>query len=90
MYTRAAFGRFAAFEVGWLLWFTRAASWASVINVLVASLGFYWPALTRSGARAAVITAIIAAIAAINVRGIRQSSFVLNLLTIAKLTPLRM
>ena len=46
LYTRAAFGRFAAFEVGWMLWFTRAASWASVINVLVASLGFYWPAVT--------------------------------------------
>src|SRR4029434_10208822 len=30
LYTRAAFGRFAAFEVGWMLWFTRAASWAAV------------------------------------------------------------
>jgi amino acid transporter len=88
LYTRAAFGRFAAFEVGWLLWFTRAASWASVINVLVAALGFYSPAVTRSGPRAAVITLIIAAIAAINVLGIRQSSFVVNALTIGKLTPL--
>ena len=35
-----------------------------------------------------MITLIIAAIAAINIRGIRQSSFVLNALTIAKLTPL--
>src|SRR3954465_14354293 len=43
LYTRAAFGRFAAFEVGWMMWFTRAASWASVINVLVTQLGFYWP-----------------------------------------------
>ncbi len=88
LYTRAAFGRFAAFEVGWLLWFTRAASWASVINVLVASLGFYSPVVTRSGPRAAVITLIIATIAAINVRGIRQSSFVVNALTLGKLTPL--
>ena len=45
LYTRAAFGRFAAFEVGWMMWFTRAASWASVINVLVDSLGRYWPAV---------------------------------------------
>ena len=89
LYTRAAFGRFAAFEVGWLMWFTRAASWASVINVLVTSLAFYWPAMSRSGPRTAVMTAIIGAIAAINVRGIKQSSFVLNALTIAKLTPLR-
>ena len=43
LYTRAAFGRFPAFEVGWMQWFTRVASWASVINVLVAALGFYWP-----------------------------------------------
>src|SRR5688572_3625404 len=35
LYTRAAFGRFAAFGVGWMMWFTRAVSWAAVINVLV-------------------------------------------------------
>jgi amino acid transporter len=88
LYTRAAFGRFAAFEVGWMMWFTRAASWASVINVLVASLGFYWPIVTAGAPRLLVITALIALIAAINVRGIRQSSVVVNLLTIGKLAPL--
>ena len=88
LYTRAAFGRFAAFEVGWLMWFTRVTSWASVINILVSSLGFYWPAMSRSGPRAATIAVITAAIAAVNVRGIRQSSLVLNVLTVAKLTPL--
>ena len=51
LYTRAAFGRFAAFEVGWMLWFTRAASWASVINVLATALGFYVPALTSGWPR---------------------------------------
>jgi APA family basic amino acid/polyamine antiporter len=88
LYTRAAFGRFAAFEVGWLMWFTRAASWAAVINVLAASLGFYWPALTEGLPRTALITGLIVAIAGINVRGIRQSSLVVNVLTIGKLAPL--
>lgn len=88
LYTRAAFGRFAAFEVGWMLWFTRAASWASVINVLVSSLGFYWPRVTSGAPRAVLITTIIALIAAINIRGIRQSSLVVNLLTAGKLVPL--
>src|SRR4051794_41493984 len=74
LYTRAAFGRFPAFEIGWLLWFTRVASWASVINVLVTSLGFYWPGVLGGAPRAAVITLIIFTICAINVRGIRQSS----------------
>jgi amino acid transporter len=88
LYTRAAFGRFAAFEVGWMQWFTRVASWASVINVLVASLGFYWPAVTTGAARTALMTAIITVLAIINVLGIRQSAWVVNALTIGKLLPL--
>jgi len=86
--TRAAFGHFAAFEVGWMMWFTRAASWAAVINVLATSLAFYLPSLAGGLIRGALIAAIIVAIAAINIRGIRQSSFVLNLLTVGKLLPL--
>ena len=88
LYTRAAFGRFAAFEVGWMLWFTRAASWAAVINILATSLSYYWPALAGGPSRAGLITAITVAIAAINVRGIRESSMVVNALTAAKLIPL--
>lgn len=88
LYTRAAFGRFPAFEVGWMMWFTRAASWASVINVLVSALGFYWPAITAGPRRTIFLTVIIVAIAAINIRGIKQSSFVVNLFTVAKVLPL--
>ena len=88
LYTRAAFGRFPSFEVGWMMWFTRAASWASVINVLVDALGRYWPVLLGPIARPALMAAIIAAICAINIRGIKQSSAVVNVLTVAKLLPL--
>jgi basic amino acid/polyamine antiporter, APA family len=88
LYTKAAFGRFAAFEVGWMQWFTRAASWASVINVLIASLGFYWPAVTAGMRRTLLLTAIIVTLASINILGIRQSAWVVNALTIGKLVPL--
>jgi amino acid transporter len=88
LFTRAAFGRFFAFEVGWMQWFTRVASWAAVINVLVASLGFYWPRVTTGPWRAVVICAIIATLGAINIAGIRQSAWVVNALTIGKLVPL--
>ncbi|HEY7054866.1 MAG TPA: APC family permease, partial [Vicinamibacterales bacterium] len=88
LYTRAAFGRFAAFEVGWMLWFSRVASWASVINVLVASLGFYWPAFTAGPLRSLVLTGLIASLAVINVLGIRQSALFVNAVTIGKLLPL--
>ena len=88
LYTRAAFGRFPAFEVGWMMWFTRSASWASVINVLVDALGRYWPTVRGPVARPIFLTLVISAIAAINIRGIRQSSIVVNILTVAKLLPL--
>jgi amino acid transporter len=88
LYTRAAFGRFAGFEVGWMMWFTRVASWAAVINVLVSSLGFYWPSIAVGLPRAVLIATIIIILTAINIRGIRLSSVVVNLLTLGKLVPL--
>ena len=88
LYTKAAFGRFAGFEVGWMLWFTRVAAWAAVIHVLVLSLGFYWPGITIGLPRALLVTSIVVILAAINIRGIRQSRFVVNGLTIGKLLPL--
>lgn len=88
IYTRAAFGRFLAFEVGWMLWFTRVASWASVLNVLVLSLAFYWPAAGEGVPRALLITAVIGTFALINILGIRLSSLVVNGFTIGKLVPL--
>lgn len=88
LYTRAAFGRFAAFEVGWMQWFTRATSQASVANGIALALGFYWPYLTAGAGRVIVLSAITLALLWINVRGIRHSAWVVNALTIGKLLPL--
>ena len=52
LYTRTAFGRFIGFEVGWMTWFMRVASWASVVNVLADALGFYWPGIRIGALRA--------------------------------------
>jgi basic amino acid/polyamine antiporter, APA family len=88
LYTRAAFGRFVAFEVGWMQWFTRVTGQASVVNALALALGFYWPAMTTGLARASMITLVTLTIGWINLRGIRQSALLINLLTIGKLVPL--
>ena len=88
LYTRAAFGRFAAFEVGWMQWFTRAASQASVMAGIAVALGYYWPAMTGGWPRAALLLSITGALAWVNVRGIRESAWVVNALTLGKLLPL--
>src|SRR5262245_8339118 len=88
LYTRAAFGRFAAFEVGWMQWFTRASSQASVMAGIAVALGYYFPGVTQGWPRAIVLTAITSALAWVNVRGVRQSAWVVDALTVGKLVPL--
>jgi amino acid transporter len=88
LYTTTAFGRFVGFEVGWMQWFTRATSQASITNGVVLATGFYWPAVTSGTARTALIVLMTATLAWINVLGIRQSAWVVNALTIGKLVPL--
>ena len=85
---RAAFGRFVGFEVGWMMWFTRVTSQASVANGLALALAFYWPALAAGPPRMSLIAALTIALTWINVRGIKQSSWLVNALTIGKLAPL--
>src|SRR5580693_1666957 len=88
LYTRAAFGRFIAFEVGWMQWFTRVTGQAAVVNAIALALGFYWPVMTGGVGRISMIAAVTVALAWVNVRGIRQSALLINLFTIAKLAPL--
>ena len=88
LYTRAAFGDFVAFEVGWMQWFTRVTSQSSVANGLALALAFYWPAMRLGWARGLLITALTIALGVINARGIQQTKWVVNALTISKLLPI--
>ncbi len=88
LYTRAAFGRFIAFEVGWMQWFVRSASQATVMAGTALALGYYWPSLTSGWPHALVIVGLTAVLVWINVRGIRQSALLVDTLTVAKLLPL--
>lgn len=88
LYARAAFGRFVAFQVGWMQWLTIVTGQASVVNAIALALGFYWPVMTGGAGRASIILAVTLGLAWVNLRGIRQSALVINLLTLAKLAPL--
>ena len=88
LYTRAAFGDFVGFEIGWMQWFSRATSQASIMAATAVALGYYWPALTAGWLRAAFLVALTIAFGWINVRGVRQGSLVVNVMTVGKLAPL--
>src|SRR3954452_24733321 len=88
LYTRAAFGNFIGFEIGWMQWFSRATSQASIMAATAIAIGYYWPAMTAGWPRALFLVALTIVFAAINIRGVRQASWVVNALTIGKLVPL--
>ena len=86
---RVAFGRFVGFEVGWMLWFSRVSSGASVINGLALALGFYWPALVAGPAPGRwSSSAVLGGLTWANLRGIKQASWLVNGFTIGKVLPL--
>jgi basic amino acid/polyamine antiporter, APA family len=88
LYARAAFGDFFGFEVGWMQWFTRAASQATIMAGTAVALGYYVPVATVGWPRAALIVALTAALAWINVRGVRYGAWLVDAFTVAKLVPL--
>lgn len=88
LYVREALGPMAGFQVGWLQFWTRALSAAAVLNVSVPYLAQLVPAAGHPLGRALLMAAIVAIIAALNVIGVKQATWTVNLFTLAKLLPL--
>lgn len=88
LYAREAFGPAVGFHIGWLLVCTRILSAAAVLNVLAAYLATLAPWVGTSAGRAVAMTATVALVTAINIRGVRQAAWTVNLFAVAKLLPL--
>jgi basic amino acid/polyamine antiporter, APA family len=88
LYAREAFGPFAGLQVGWITWLMRIAAVGANTNLFVTYLATVWPAAGQGATRFAIITLLIAAPAAINIRGIKQGATANNLFVAAKIVPL--
>ncbi|HEX6045910.1 MAG TPA: amino acid permease [Pyrinomonadaceae bacterium] len=88
LYAREAYQPAVAFEIGWLIWLARVTAFAANCNLLINYLSFFWTSATTTAWRASIIVVIVAALALINVLGIRQAAIVSNAFTIGKLVPL--
>lgn len=88
LYAREAFGPAVAFEVGWLYWIVRVATFAANCNLLVTYSGVFWPQATDPISRIAIISLVVLLLALVNVVGIRHSATMTNFFTIGKLIPL--
>jgi APA family basic amino acid/polyamine antiporter len=88
LYARTAFGAFAGFEVGWLLWLARVTAFAALCNLFVGYLSYFVPGVAAGLWRSLVIAAVVLALTAINIAGVRATTTVNNAFTLGKLLPL--
>jgi amino acid transporter len=87
-YAEAAFGPVVGFLGGSLIWLSDVLASAAVVAGLSAAVGAYAPALDTPVARAAILVLVLGGLAWVNMRGVKQGTRVLEVLTIAKLAPL--
>ena len=88
LYARETFGPLFGFAVGWLMWLTRLAGFAALTQILVAYLGYFWPAFESVVTRVGVITGVVVFLTIINIIGVRESARVGDFFTVSKLIPL--
>jgi amino acid transporter len=88
LYARETFGPIPAFLVGWLMWLTRLAGFATLVQVFVAYLGYFWPEAQSGFPRIAIIASLVLILTAINLIGVKESARASDVLTVSKLIPL--
>ena len=87
-YVERAFGGFAGFVVGWLLWITGTVATAAVATIFTENLQRMVPALQPLAWRAVILVAVFAIVTTINVLGVKFGARLNVASTIAKLLPL--
>jgi APA family basic amino acid/polyamine antiporter len=88
LYARAAFGRLVGIEMGWMLWLVRLAAPAATADLFVIYCGEFWPQAKEPLPRFLILTFLYGVLTLINYRGVRASTRVSNVFTVAKLVPL--
>jgi basic amino acid/polyamine antiporter, APA family len=87
-YIEVAFGGYAGFLGGFLYWATASLSVASVATAFAGSVGVFSPALNQGMLRAILLVCLFAALAVVNIRGIKPGIRLVEAITAAKLIPL--
>ena len=88
LYSRVAFGPEIGFEIGWLYWIVRVATFAANCNAMLAYLGFFFAGANEGAFRIAIISTVVAGITIVNLLGVRETAIVTNIFTVGKIVPL--
>ena len=88
VYTRAAFGDFVGFEVGWMTWIARIASIASLSVFFARAVGYLWEGANHGLGQALTVLFPLVTLTWINVRGVRAGAATAVVLSLGKTVPL--
>ncbi len=88
VYTRAAFGDFAGFEVGWMSWIARIASIAGLSVFFARAVGYLWPGARSGLGQDVTIVLPLLVLTGINVAGIKSGARTAVVLAWGKVLPL--
>jgi amino acid transporter len=88
LYARKTFGPTLAFMVGWLMWMTRLAGFATLAHVFVSYLSYFWAPAGSGIPRIAIITGLVITLTVINLIGVKESARASDIFTVSKLLPL--
>jgi basic amino acid/polyamine antiporter, APA family len=88
VYTREAFGEFIGFEVGWMTWIARLTAHASLSVGFAQAVTAVWPGAGTPAGRAVTIILVCAALAILNVAGVKHGARAAVILVVSKVVPL--
>lgn len=88
VYTRAAFGDFVGFEVGWMTWIARIAAVAGLSVFFARAVGFLWEGARSGLGQQLTIALPLLALTGINVAGIKSGARTAVVLAWGKVLPL--
>src|SRR5882672_10596100 len=83
-YVEVAFGPFVGFLAGVLYFLMATFAVASVASAFAGSVGVLWTPVTSPPGRAVVLIALVAVLAAVNVRGVIFGARLVETVTVAK------
>jgi amino acid transporter len=88
VYAGAAFGPFAGFLTGWLLWVARVTGCCAIANLLLEYAAFFDPSWNQGRGRVVSAVVILGTLSVIHYFGIKRAALFGNIATVGKLAPL--
>jgi basic amino acid/polyamine antiporter, APA family len=84
LYARETQGRFCGIQIAWMTWLSRIAAASGTANLFTTYLGQIVPSATQPLYRAAILTLLVAVLAAVNYIGVKSGARLSDFFTATK------